>query len=297
MKLIIFALAWLPHLALAMNLSFPTKEVAARVLTTPDAYLNSLSENDLALRAGSGVSKQAYLDLVAAQTLDWTESERHQITSIVQEIERELSSHGIALNVPSVVFIKTTGREESSAAYTRSNFIVLPEMRLRADLSALVAHELFHVYSRHRHDLRDLLYATAGFTRVMPLPRELETVRYKVLSNPDVDDLGWAIRLQSRGESFLAIPLILRREPFRHIPGPGFLFRELDFKLLRLGNGTLFSPGETDYISAIGANSDYNIHPEEIVAENFSFLATGKTSGVPRPDAIESLRRVLQSAR
>ena len=64
----------------------------------------------------------------------------------------------IVLPLPETVsIIRTTGKEESGAAYCRGPAIVLPANLIRqgeAGLARLVAHEMFHVLSSHNADLR-----------------------------------------------------------------------------------------------------------------------------------------------
>jgi hypothetical protein len=46
----------------------------------------------------------------------------------------------------------------------------------------------------------------------------------------------------------------------------------------------------------VGRNTDYIIHPEEILADNFALLMSG-ASGAPSPEIIKKLEEVLKGKR
>ena len=57
----------------------------------------------------------------------------------------------------------------------------------------------------------------------------------------------------------------------------------------------LFSPEElSGFFEQVGRNTEYIIHPEEILAENFALLILGKQN-LPSPEIVEKMRRVLEN--
>lgn len=48
----------------------------------------------------------------------------------------------------------------------------------------------------------------------------------------------------------------------------------------------------TGFLEQVGENTNYLIHPDEILADNFVLLVTGK-KGVPSPEVVEKLGKVL----
>ncbi|NRB27812.1 MAG: hypothetical protein HRU37_09060, partial [Roseibacillus sp.] len=55
----------------------------------------------------------------------------------------------------------------------------------------------------------------------------------------------------------------------------------------------LLDAGEvTGFLEQVGENTTYLIHPEEILADNFVLLVTGKRD-VPSPEVVEKLGKVL----
>ena len=49
----------------------------------------------------------------------------------------------------------------------------------------------------------------------------------------------------------------------------------------------------SDFQSKIGKNTNYVIDPEEVLADNFSFLMIEK-AGLPDPQIVENLKKVMQ---
>ena len=91
--------------------------------------------------------------------LEWNDAEKRNITSSFQGIHKTLEA--MALPLPKeVLIIKTTGKEEGGAAYTRANAIVLPQADLKAPVDRIqktISHEIFHIMSRANPSLRERL--------------------------------------------------------------------------------------------------------------------------------------------
>jgi hypothetical protein len=77
------------------------------------------------LKTDRAVTEAEYLAFVGANVLEWTDEERAALSAAVESVEKRLRA--LAVPIPAdVVLIKTTGREEGGAAYTRANAIILP---------------------------------------------------------------------------------------------------------------------------------------------------------------------------
>jgi hypothetical protein len=213
------------------------------------------------------------------------------------------------LPLPSVVtFVKTTGLEEGRAAYCRGASVILPENVLgeQSDqLRTTVYHELFHVFSSHHPELRARLYAIVGFEPgpEIALPPDLARRR---LTNPDAPRLDAFIRVRVDGKSTPVTPLLLGKSDLYDEKVGGPFFRQMDFRLLVLeesgrgmvparsaaGAPRLLPPQDApDYVERVGRNTEYIIHPEEILADNFVLLVDG--AKVPSPAILEKLGAVL----
>lgn len=180
--------------------------------------------------------------------------------------------------------LKTEGRHYGpSVYYTREKRIVFPRNELEAadpgSMLPVVYHELFHVFSRNNPEKRAALYRLIGFEPLSESPSYPEELDARVLLNPDGTDDRWAIRLNGT----LYLPLIASRFP-NFIPGRPQFFNYLEFGLYPL-RGTEAEGYEVDpaggspspqlmsaYFDRIGRNTQYIIHPDEILADNFMLL-------------------------
>ena len=102
------------------------------------------------------------------------------------------------------------------------------------------------------------------------------------------------IRVQLGGKECLAVPDLLASTETHDAARRGELFQYLQFRLLlverdREPNSVrvrydgeepeLVNLGRvTGFFEQVGRNTEYVIHPEEILADNFSLLVTGRTT-------------------
>ncbi|MGH7938734.1 MAG: hypothetical protein ACRD5Z_14905, partial [Bryobacteraceae bacterium] len=211
---------------------------------------------------------------------------------------------------PTIQMIKTTGAEEGGAAYTRGTAIVLPEKELaksQAELEKLICHELFHILSRHNPDLRERLYDAIGFAHCdeIEFPRELAS---RKITNPDAPRNDHFIRLTLRGQEFLAVPILLSNAEVYNVSRGGEFFEYLNFQFLvmkktsdpkRLNlvyeNSAPKLVGlqtVSGFFEQVGRNTEYVIHPEEILADKFALLVL-KEENVPSPQILHKMNTIL----
>jgi hypothetical protein len=208
-----------------------------------------------------------------------------------------------------VWLIKTTGRDEAETGYTRGNAIIIPQQYMDVapeELERIIIHELFHVLSRSAPARRSALYAIVGFRDCGPLawPPELAQRR---ITNPDAPDDRYCITLQRNGAPLTFYPVLFAREEKYDPTLAGSYIERLNFKLLAvMGSGNKWTPGRSkddalvlvdaanlpEYFNAIGLNTRYIIHPEEILADNFVLLVRGERK-VRTPRILDDLQRVL----
>jgi hypothetical protein len=206
--------------------------------------------------------------------------------------------------------VKTTGREERSHAYTRANAIVLPAARvasLREERAIyLLAHELFHVASRASSALRDATYDLLEFKPIAPIapPPEIASRR---LTNPDAHSLGHYLWL---GEQAI-IPLLIFRTPLEQAIAFASLLDAVRVSLLQIdpdagtvvrdadGAPVLLDASTTDWSRRIGRNTNYTIHPEEVLADNHALLVRrrlGSTAPVTDPGFLDAFEKAAAHA-
>jgi hypothetical protein len=206
------------------------------------------------------------------------------------------------------LLIKTTGQDEFDAPYTRQNAIILPESFLTAPDDAILpilTHELFHVLSRANPDKRDDLYGVIGFTPCMEFtfPESLAAIK---ITNPDAPLTQHSIEVTANSETIQVLPVLFieddidpsQRKPLGQLFGEG----TIQFKLLAIDascqavmNGdtlALYDVADvTGFFEKTGRNTEYIIHPEEILVDNFSALL-GDIE-VPNPEITSGLAKVL----
>lgn len=290
-------------------LRFATVEEGKAVLAAADLFARSLTRFDRESRLSSdqNPSTRDLLDFAADQVRPWPEADVERITAAVKSLREKLAPLADVLP-KEVLLIHTTGREEGDAAYTRGKAIILPTKKLRlpaVQLERLLTHELFHVLSRYDANLRQRLYAVVGFTPCGPieLPEEF---RERKITNPDAPALDCTIALTIGDRRALCTPLLLASvERYDPQAGGGF-FKYLQFHLMEVerdgdrvrpvlkgGDLVLHDPKRVDdYFAQIGRNTGYIIHPDEVLADNFVYLVTGKQD-LETPRIVEGMRAAL----
>ncbi|MCA9196221.1 MAG: hypothetical protein KDA87_01745 [Planctomycetales bacterium] len=294
-----------------ITLEFATQEQARQTLGKSDSFtLNQQPlERQIRLQAETPISEAQLLEFASQQALDWNDGERQKIREAVQPLLDNLKrlNH---LFPAKVALIKTTGKEEGGAGYCRSNSIILPTETINQPTPAvtrILAHELFHILSQYRSDLRRPLYGIIGFVPIEPvdLPKSLAERR---ITNPDAIDLSYVLPLHDQREATTTALLPITFARRSNYEG-GSLFANLDFQLLVLtkvdgdwvvsmsdDNPVLKQPDAVpEFQRAIGRNTNYIIHPEEIMADNFVHWMLGKQD-VPDMRIIQQLEKTLLEA-
>ena len=169
----------------------------------------------------------------------------------------------------------------------------------------LFYHELFHVVSRSNPKLRDELYGIIGYEKcgVVSLPDDMMPRR---ISNPDAPVIEHCIRVSKDGESRWCAPVLFSRAPKYDPKTGGSFFRYLQFRLMVIdrktskaimkdGKPILWNPDAVQgFFEQIGRNTNYVIHPEETLANNFIHLMTAKEN-LKNPEIPKKIEAVLMS--
>lgn len=295
----------------AQELVFMPGADAARFLAEPDTFTRQLSPFDRAsrMRTNGVVGDGEFRAFAGREARDWSPAEEAKVTRAYDALRPALAR----LKVPlpeRLRLVRTTGREEGDAAYTRGEVIILPARRVagaEAALTPLLAHELFHVISRGNPGLRDRLYAVVGFEPCGEVAHP-EGLRDRRITNPDAPVNAHAIRIEVDGQPAWGVPILYsgvaafdpsRMQGFFEVMRFEFLLVERTgaggHRLLQDGGAPrLVAPDKAKGFQArIGANTGYVIHPEEIVADNFMLLVTG-AGNVRSPEILEGIRRELE---
>ncbi len=291
----------------APELIFLNAKQSEEELGKNDAFMQRLSQFDMAARMKTEehINKQDFRKFVQSNTLDWTEQDKTVVNEVYSNLKKELSKYPLSLPTK-FNMILTTGNEEGTAAYTRNNAIILQRNKLKigVGLKRLMAHEIFHIYSRLNTEKKDELYQSIGFKYVGEIEFP-DNLKHRKITNPDVPVNEYAIKVNLNDESVWAMPILYSSSEKYDLKKGGEFFNYLQFKLLVLEyqNGKWAYDKDTPtivdlstitgFFEQVGTNTKYIIHPEEILADNFALLMLGSPKvGLPKVDSPEVIDRM-----
>ena len=292
----------------ASRVHFASVAEGRAVLGRGDAWTEATS--DFQRRATLGVREPVpadrFLSFLAATVLPWPAEQEARWRRALAAIAPRL----VELRVPlpdEILLIDTDGRDAAGAPYTRGRAVVLPSAGVPADATAggdagLLAHELFHVVSRHDPALATRLYRTIGFEPVPPLQWPAAWLPLRI-ANPDAPFDRHAMAVEIDGRSTLLMPLLVARRS--ELAAGETFFSVMDVRLLEVtvdgattrpvlrdGEPRWHSPRQVPaYLERLGGNTGYIIHPEETMADNFALLVT--RSAARNPALLQRIEAVL----
>lgn len=268
---------------LGTELIFCDKATGRKSLGTIDDFIIALSPFDLAARMKSTepIAKKNYLDFIMDQVLSFTDKEKIRIQKLIKDVGPRLDALNLVIPNKEIRIIKTTGKEEGKAAYTRNNAIILPANKLELDdkeLQATLIHEIWHILSRYNLKQRLEMYEIIGFTPCeVNYPDSLSSLR---VTNPDAIDCAYCYSGIASGSKILVAPFLYankqyddkesKKEFFQYIVSVQYSGKRHP-SLYSLNDGSILNTSElenyNDEIFQTGSN--YLFHPEEICAEHF----------------------------
>ena len=236
-----------------------------------------------------------YQSFLQTEVLDFSDQEKASLAKVMIQALNLCNSLSPELVPGPVKLIKTKGNHYGAGAfYTREKSIVIPESDLNLfdedRMLGTLLHELSHIITRYSPKLQDELYQTIGFEKLIADETKLsipEPLKIKLLANPDGLDKKHAIRLvKPNGKLIWALPLTYSNYDNYTAEVPVF-FGYLQFQLFELeageagtfkvltkpdGHSTLHLQNFPDFFEKITDNTNYIIHPDEIIADNFYLM-------------------------
>ncbi len=251
-------------------------------------YEDSLERDDLLME---------YKAFLKTEVLDFTEKEAAFCREIFGEIYPQIQAVHPDIYPKDLQLIKLKGNHYGAGAfYTREQAILIPQGALqdpdRAFFYETMLHEIFHIYSRYHPEKRKALYELIGFKK-LDIPNGLSmdpVLKNSILINPDGIDLAYTIELEEDGKPLFAVPILAANSLGFDKNKPEF-FDYLNFNLYPIQppySGTIKVLSQNDgssrldlkkvkgFYEQIQKNTDYIIHPDEILADNFIFLIRAK---------------------
>jgi hypothetical protein len=265
----------------------------------------------------------SYGAYLKADVADFTTTERKQIDPIMREIFQTCQKVAPGLFPERIRLIKTTAKHYGEGVYyTREDCIVIPiDVLENFELKAFketMYHEVWHIISRQHPKVQTAAYALIGFTPQPTVPIKMpKRLRERLLYNPDGVDMNWQIRLKpktSDGQVVTCIPLLHTVSDGYTADKPTF-FSYVEFNLYPVSGGrvittadSLTSPiklaDEPSFFQQITDNTNYIIHPDEVIADNFMFIMTTSDDVMKRQkfseagnNLIKQLEMVLKTVR
>jgi hypothetical protein len=294
---------------------FASPEKGRQLLSRRDTFLSSLSRFDREIRVRSvGATHQQVLEAIQNDVVAWGDRQVARYLRILATLRPKLARFDLPWPAE-IWLVRARGDMESGAAYCRQEAIVIPEpmdRRSEEELERLLTHELFHILSNQNPKLREQLYEIVGFERMDPLqlPAPLAD---RQITNPDAPVIDCFLWVVAQGEVHPAAPVLLARHAYQP-DGPQSLFALLEFHLVVLephdldngppsdlpayqvresdGKPWLLSPDRACLFWNIGINTNYIIHPEEVLADNFVYLIHARTD-LPTPRIVNNLRNLF----
>ena len=292
-------------------IKFPSESECEVLLFRRDDFVDALSPFDRSARLATDedVDVARFVKFASEQVLRWKPGDIKKLHRSIAGVREKLA----AFDVPfpkEILVIKTTGKEEGQAAYCRKNAIILPEHYIERPakvLEKLLLHELFHIYSSHQPaKTRDKLYGVLGFRPCgdVGVPRWFDRRR---ITNPDAPRIRHRLIVTVDGKQTSVVPFLYSSKAKYDKDVGGRFFKYLVFRLMVVeerngrwvsklvdGKPVLLAPEKVpDFGEQIGKNTQYTIHPEEVLADNFVLLVSG-AKNVATPRIIDELRRVFQ---
>ncbi len=279
-------------------LVFLDKEAAEKqiIQDATDGFFESITITDMSIQLkktdmpdSGGESKILYQEYLRSEMENFTDEEKIFIREVFVKAKSAIDKINPKLLPERIDLIKTkTNHYGTDVYYTREDAIIMPnnifEEPAVAAQMPIMLHEIFHILSRYHKGFRDKMYALIGFTHFeedLILPREISD---RILTNPDGVRRDYAINLRDEnGKKQMALPLILSTKD-RYQPTIPTFFGYLSFDLYPLikitknqvtlglnakGGSALSVEHNADFFARIKDNTQYIIHPDEILADNF----------------------------
>ncbi len=256
---------------------------------TKEGFFDDIQLNDIELQTGKEFdSRESGLDFykesLKGSVLDFDGNDKNKINRIFNHIDGLLNkiNPGIIQGKINLIKIKPN-HFGKSVFYTRENSIVIPSDMLDRFNEGLfmdiMIHEIFHIYSRYQKEKKKKLYSTIHFTNKpngIQNPKINIPLRIKenMILNPDGLDNKWFILCNTpKGEQWI-FPLLQyeQNESKRYFDNFELRFFYCHFNANEIGiNENDFFTEEQlpDLYNKITQNTNYILHPDEILAENF----------------------------
>ena len=277
-----------------------TKAAELIVIDATDNIFEKMTEVDMCVQMKKNYPAETfhnqivsdYASFLQQDVAGFTDDEAAYVNSTMKEVFYYCEKISKGIFPTKLNIIKTKGKHYGSGVYyTRENCIIVPADVLKnkgkEEFFSTMIHEVFHVYSRLNPEKREKLYELIGFRQLQENLILSDLLKNRVLLNPDGIDFRYYINLQiAPDKEIKAVPIIYSNEPtfkknkanfFNYLKFELFEIKTINPKTVEIvtkkdGSSTLNLKELPDFWRQIRENTQYIIHPDEILADNFMFL-------------------------
>ena len=260
---------------------------AAKLITTDnsDGFFDQISALEMAIQMKNPAgypdrasALKAFIPFLKTQVSNPTTADKAYVDSMFYYLRKNLEVLNPALLIDEVNIVKIKlGHYGAGTFYTRENTIFIPEDAFKKDWKSNITtmyHELWHILSRKYPGLRKSAYGLIGFESHGIKLKFDEALSSKVLTNPDGANYDYAIKLQDD----LVIPVLTSKLPKYDASAPAFFdYINFDFYDIEANGKVDTIPAALKsmegFFEKIKDNTQYIIHPDEIMADNFALAA------------------------
>jgi hypothetical protein len=231
-----------------------------------------------------------YKAFLKSDALVFTKEERTFLSQTMREAFELCNKVSPDFFPPRVNLVKVKGNAYGTDVFfTRQNAIVMSEKALQmrfnnADSFLIVMlHELMHIYTREHPSKKVQLYSLINFRRAEGAGLLIaDPLAERILLNPDGVDYAWTTTIPTEKGNVQAMPLIFTNVTRYQPNQPLFQYDFFETQLTEQGldvltnkdyKTTLIGTKELPKLFQEKYNTSYIIHPDEIIASNFEYLA------------------------
>lgn len=258
-----------------------------------DGYFENIQELDMKIQMNStsrgdkATLLKDYKLHLQNSVMEWSDLEKSFVGNVMEKAFELVNAINPGIFPKEIIMVKSNMNHYGEGVfYTRENSIVIPLNTVQnqdsADFLKTMIHEVFHIYARYEPEVKRKLYERIGYRKV-EAPVIPEILKKRILLNPDGVDYNYAIRIKRKSteQEITAMPIIFSKY-LSFMPNKTGFFNYLEFSLFEVADGeiqvtkngesTVRIKNVTEFYEQIGTNTQYIIHPDEVLADNFVIM-------------------------
>ena len=297
--------------------SSDSSHIRKKLLKDQDNYIGSFSKYDFQskLKTLNIVlhTKNNYIQNCIENCLEWTQEEKNLLSNFYKLFLKNLKKYDLYDNwirtMPFIYIVKNTMEHEGGATgYTFRNMIFVKKIDYD-----LLSHELFHIYSRYNPHKKSQLYKLLGFKIANQLKFPDNSIKDLIISNPDTQSIVYTT-VKVNNTKFIVTPVIHSDNLKKNNTVKDSFFQDMKTSLLfvnlrKRDDEIVLTPKSMEeydlpsfisinkvpeYKTQLQQNTKYDIHPEEVLADNFSFIMNNTWKTLSNTDLPKKIIEIMK---